>query len=104
MTTTTMMKTNKIVTLADLRAEKKLTRKRLRQKESDLLASFEDLRNELKPIRIAYRTVTGFFSHDGGLLAKTVGFTVDKIIRQGLLRKAGFITRFAVSFLARNIL
>ena len=100
----TTMKKKKIETLAELREEKRLTRIRLRQKESDLLETFEEIKAELKPVRVAYKTVTGFFSHDNSIFGKTIGYTVDQIVRKGLLRNAGFITRFAVSFIAKNVL
>jgi hypothetical protein len=97
------MKT-KISTLKELRDERKLSAVRLRSAEANLVESFNDLKEEFKPVGKVVHSVSNLFSSDHeNLLSKTVGFALNGLLKKGILRNAGFITKYGLSFLATTI-
>lgn len=95
---------NKIVTLKQLKEEKKLTQLRLREAESNLIESFNDLKEEFKPVTKVVTGVSNLFHPDeDNLLSRSVGFALNGILKKGILRNAGFITKYGLSYVATAI-
>lgn len=100
----TMTKTN-ISTLKELREQRKLTSLRLKSAEENLAESFRDLKEDLRPVTSVVNTVANLFHKDQqeNLLTKGVGFALDGILKKGIFRNSGLITKYGLSFLATTL-
>ena len=99
-----MTKTN-ISTLKELREQRKLTSLRLKSAEENLVESFRDLKEDLRPVTSVVNTVANLFHKDQqeNLLTKGVGFALDGILKKGIFRNSGLITKYGLSFLATTL-
>lgn len=94
----------KIETISELRTERKRLRESIRRYENSMKADVENLRTSLEPVNMIMNTVgKSFRSQNNNMINKTVGFTVDTLLRKILLRNSNFIVRMLVPFLAKNI-
>jgi hypothetical protein len=97
------MQTKKIETLKDLHDERKLVLERLNKLEQEILLDIQDIKKDLETCQTAGGAVKQLLtSNKGGIMGATVGSAVDVLIKKLVLRKAGFLPRFIISFLLKN--
>jgi hypothetical protein len=97
------MQKKKIETLKDLRDEKKLVQERIYKLEQEILLDIQDIKKDLETWQTAGGAVKQLLtSKKTGILSASVGSAVDVFIKKLALRKAGFVTRFLVSFILKN--
>ena len=94
----------KIKNIQDLRAEKLKLQLELLKSEEDLKEDFEWLKDGVKPFSFIgnfIKNVSG--KNKGSLFAGGVGLTVDVLLKNIILAKAGWITRLIVPALFKNL-
>jgi hypothetical protein len=94
----------KIQTYKDLETEKQKLEATLRIQKDLIRNDIADLREEFRPVKEALRFVGKFTTKEKSNPAIALGVDVagDAILKNGLLRKSGWLTRLIVPFLAKN--
>ena len=88
----------------DLELEKQKLEATLRVQKEMIRRDVTELREEFRPVKEALRFVGKFTTRDKSNPAIALGVDVagDAILKNGLLKKTGWLTRIIVPFLAKN--
>jgi hypothetical protein len=94
----------KIQTYKDLEVEKQNLEASLRVQRQLIRNDMAELREEFRPVKEALRFVGKFTTKDKSNPAIALGVDVagDAILKNGLLKRSGWLTRLVVPFLAKN--
>ena len=94
----------KIENYQQLREAKALSKKRVLELEKEIRNDFEEIKNDLRPLNIAGKTVRNMLSSEKhGLVSESLGMGVNALVKGLLLRRRGFITKTLVAFAVKNI-
>jgi hypothetical protein len=94
----------KIETYKDLETEKQKLEAILRTQKAMIRRDVAELREEFRPVKEALKFVGKFTTRDKSNPAIALGVDVagDALLKNGLLKKTGWLTRLIVPFLAKN--
>jgi len=93
----------KIESLDDLNLARKASRLRIRQLEEQIRDDVEELKESLKPVNLAGRTLKNLMTSDRQtIFGESLSMTIDAFIKKLVLRKSGFLTRTIVAFMLKN--
>lgn len=86
-----------------LEEEERLTQL-LKFQQQQIEADFRGIKDEIRPITHFASTVKQFLVRKGGHVAANAGIklVVDGLVKNFILKKTGWITRFVVPFLLKN--
>ena len=92
-----------IRTLAELRAEQQILQARKIYLEAEIKRDFEDIKEELEPLRILTKGAKKMLSSpDNTILGKSMGYVTDFIARNLVFRNAGLVTKLVLPFILKN--
>jgi hypothetical protein len=92
-----------INTLQELRQERQRLYLRKAFLETEIKKDFEDIKEHLKPLEMLTKGAEKMLgSKDNSVLGNSAGFLADVLVKNVILRNAGFITRMIVPFLAKK--
>jgi hypothetical protein len=96
--------TKKITTYDEMLEEEERLKQLLGAQKLQLQYDIHGIEEELRPLTNFTQTVKKFLTRKGGQAATTVGIKllVDGLVKNLLLSKAGWLTRFAVPFFLKN--
>ncbi|SDD41810.1 hypothetical protein [Niabella drilacis] len=94
-----------ITTHQELMQEKARLKARLRQHKTQLRYSVEEIKDTLNPISQIAKTTKKIWNADSSnpLIAMGVTKLTDLVIRKGILRKAGWLSRLVAPVLVQKI-
>jgi len=93
----------RIESIKELREERRLARMRVLQLEEQIKIDFEEIKDDLKPLKMAGKAIkTMMVSEKDTVLGTSIGLTVDALIKKLFLRKSGFLTKTIVAFILKN--
>lgn len=94
-----------ITTHEDLMKEKARLKAQLKQHKTQLRQSVEAIKEELNPISQIAKTTRGIWNADSSnpLIAMGVTKLTDLVLRRGLLRKAGWLSRLVAPVLVQKV-
>jgi len=93
----------RINTIAELKQERIRLMQLQLNLEVEIESDFKELKHSFSPSRLVPAGISRLVtSNNHGILNESVSMLVDLLIRRGLLRNAGFISRLVVPMLARN--
>lgn len=95
----------KINTLGELREEKKRLLQRKEELDLAIKKDMSELKEELEPGHIMAKAAGKLISgKQTGFLGYTAGSLISFVVKKTILRKPGFLAKFAVDYAARNII
>ncbi|WP_157558130.1 hypothetical protein [Niabella aurantiaca] len=94
-----------ITTHKELMQEKARLKARLKQRKTDLRQSVEAIKDTLNPISHIAKTTKDIWNADASnpLIALGVTKLTDVVIRKGILRKAGWLSRLIAPVLVQKV-
>src|ERR1043165_2703893 len=96
------MKTE-IKSLEQFREEKQRVVLRLMRLENLIKEDIGSIKQDLKPWKLAGNTLKSLLiSEHDGVVGETIGLTVNGLIKNVILRKSGWITKFIVAYVLKN--
>src|SRR4051794_18836328 len=89
----------RIESLDNFKEEKRRVRRRIRELEGLLEEDITQMKDHLKPWKLATNTVKELFvsKHDG-VMGETIGLTVNGLIKKVLLRRSNWLLKFVVAY------
>lgn len=95
----------KINNLQELKAERIRLRMELATAEDNLKDDLNWFKEEMNPVKVLGNIVSNAFvsKNNGGLVNNGVRFTIDAVVKNLILSKAGWITKLVVPFVMKNI-
>lgn len=95
---------NKPRTYNELLAEKARLKLLLAEQKEIIHQDFNEIKNELEPVRRIFIHAKKLFSKDagGGLLTLGADKLIDLLVRRVLLAKSGWLAKLVVPLLAKN--
>ncbi|WEK33473.1 MAG: hypothetical protein P0Y53_13360 [Candidatus Pseudobacter hemicellulosilyticus] len=98
------MNNNSITSYADLLQEEERLKMQLKHQQEVVHLRVQELKQKIAPATNLISMVGNLASpKSNSLLSAGIGIAVDFILKKSLLRKAGWLTRLAGSFLARKV-
>ncbi|CAN5623143.1 hypothetical protein BH11BAC2_BH11BAC2_11000 [soil metagenome] len=93
----------KIETLSDLKEERSRLIKKKILLEEVIKEDFQEIKASLSPVKMVADNVDKVLvNRNFGLVPQLINFALDTVVKNGLLRKSGFLVRIIVPFLAKN--
>ncbi|MBZ4192205.1 hypothetical protein [Niabella beijingensis] len=94
-----------ITTREELMKEKARLKSRLRQRKTQLRYSINEIKEEFNPISHIVKTTKDVWNADASnpLIAMGVTKITDLVVRKGLLRRAGWLSRLIAPLLVQKI-
>ena len=94
---------NKIDTLAQLRVERLRLKQKQANLEKEIVSSFNDIKNSFSPSNLVTNGAASMLvNKNHGVVNKLLSLTTDFILKNTILRNAGFIIRLVVPLITRN--
>jgi hypothetical protein len=94
----------KIKSINDLRAERVRLKLQLAMAEEKLKDDVAWLKDELKPVKAAGKLFSSvMINKNNGVINDGVRFTIDAVLKNLILSKAGWITKLVVPYLVKNL-
>jgi hypothetical protein len=96
--------TKKITSYQEMLEEEERLKQLLKSQELQLQADFQGIKEELRPITNFAQTAKKFVTRKSGqaLTTLSIKLLVDGFVKNFILAKSGWITRFAVPFFLKN--
>ena len=95
----------KIESLKVLTEERQKSMQRLNELEMLILEDAESIRQDVNAWKTTARTIQDLLvTKENGMMSKSVDFAVDGVVKNLLLRRTGWLTKFVISFLTKNYL
>ncbi|MCW3103791.1 MAG: hypothetical protein JWO09_2231 [Bacteroidetes bacterium] len=93
-----------INTLAELKEERQRLYMRQAFLETEIKTNFNEMKEQLKPVHHLAQTAGKFLSSkDNSVVGDSVGFITNALVKNVILKNAGFITKLIVPYLAKNV-
>ncbi len=94
----------RINTLAELKAEQKALKIKKAMLEAEIKKDFAEIKEDLEPLRLLTKGAKQVLSSkNNGILGGSAGMIADFITKNALLRNSGFLARFILPHLAKNV-
>lgn len=94
----------KIESYEELKRAKAQSKRRLKELEQLMKDEVEEIKNDLRPLNIAGRTVRNLLtSEKHGIVSESLGMGINALVKNLLFRRTNFITKSLIAFAAKNI-
>jgi hypothetical protein len=92
-----------INTLAELKEERLRLQMRQAFLEAEIKTNFTEIKEQLKPLRMIAKGAGKFFAgREHSVAGDTAGYLTNVLVKDVLLKNAGFLSRFILPYLAKN--
>lgn len=93
-----------INTLAELKEERLRLQMRKVFLETEIKNNFNEIKEDLKPIHLIAKGAKKLFKgNDNTAVGDSVGYFTNNIVKNVLLKNAGFLSRLILPYLAKNV-
>jgi hypothetical protein len=93
-----------INTLAELKEERLRLQMRKTFLEAEIKTNFNEIKEQLKPLKLVAKGATKFFAgKDHSVAGDTAGYLTNVLVKEVLLKNAGYLSRLVLPYLAKNV-
>jgi hypothetical protein len=94
----------RINNITDLQQERNRLRMQVKRLEQEIIDDVSLIREDLKPVNLVGKFVNNLFHReDNGITSAGLNVGIDVLLREILLRRAGWVYRLLVPFFVKNV-